>query len=139
MFKTTLQQLNAARRDKRPVVLETELRSGKQTLYFTDETTQGIVLTEKKHALVKQVLASDRCKVIETGDKEIFYQPFNPPLRMIIIGAVHIAKTLASLASLCNYQVILIDPRKAFADDTRSCPWPANSVKLRGRHFLANT
>ncbi len=119
MFKTTLQQLNGARRDKQPVLLATDLHSGKQALYFADGTTQGFALTEEQVALANQVLHSDRCKLIKTGDEEIFYQPFNPPLRMIIVGAVHIAKTLVPLASLCNYQVIVIDPRKAFADDAR--------------------
>ena len=44
---------------------------------------------------------------------------FNPPLRLIVIGAVHIAQALAPMASLAGYQVTVIDPRRAFATDSR--------------------
>ena len=44
---------------------------------------------------------------------------FNPPLRLIVIGAVHIAQALAPMASLAGYHVTVIDPRRAFATDSR--------------------
>ena len=43
----------------------------------------------------------------------------NPPLRMAVIGAVHIAQPLAEMARLTGYDVTLIDPREAFASETR--------------------
>jgi xanthine dehydrogenase accessory factor len=43
----------------------------------------------------------------------------NPPLRLIIVGAVHIAQTLAPMAALAGYAVTIIDPRRAFATDAR--------------------
>jgi xanthine dehydrogenase accessory factor len=48
-----------------------------------------------------------------------FLQVFNPPLRMAIIGAVHIAQSLAPMAALAGYAVTVIDPRRAFASDSR--------------------
>ena len=48
-----------------------------------------------------------------------FLQVFNPPLRLIVIGAVHIAQALAPMASLAGYQVTVVDPRRAFATDSR--------------------
>ncbi len=43
----------------------------------------------------------------------------NPPLRMVIIGAVHIAQPLVQMARLCGFDVALNDPREAFASEVR--------------------
>ncbi|MAM61227.1 XdhC family protein [Maritimibacter sp. UBA3975] len=43
----------------------------------------------------------------------------NPPLRMIIVGAVHIAQALVPMARLAGYDPLIIDPRGAFAQDHR--------------------
>ena len=48
-----------------------------------------------------------------------FLQVFNPPLRLMVIGAVHIAQALAPMASLAGYHVTVVDPRRAFATDSR--------------------
>jgi len=44
---------------------------------------------------------------------------YNPPLRMVIIGAVHIAQSLVQLARIAGYSVSLLDPRESFASATR--------------------
>ena len=43
----------------------------------------------------------------------------NPPLRMIIVGGVHIAQHLAPMARVCGYDVTLVDPRASFASPAR--------------------
>ncbi|THD84434.1 XdhC/CoxI family protein [Aliigemmobacter aestuarii] len=43
----------------------------------------------------------------------------NPPLRMIVVGAVHIAQALMPMARACGYDATLIDPREAFASPAR--------------------
>ena len=43
----------------------------------------------------------------------------NPPLRMVIVGAVHIAQPLVQLARLSGFDPVLVDPREAFASDRR--------------------
>ncbi|MFN3661701.1 XdhC family protein [Yoonia sp.] len=43
----------------------------------------------------------------------------NPPLRMIIVGAVHIAQPLVMMAHACGYAPLLIDPRGAFGSAAR--------------------
>jgi xanthine dehydrogenase accessory factor len=61
---------------------------------------------------------------------EWFLGAHNPPLRMAIVGAVHIAQALAPMARLAGYDVAIVDPREAFASpdrfpDTRLLPdWP---------------
>ncbi len=59
---------------------------------------------------------SDKSGMEETGE---FVALFNPPLRMLIVGAVHIAQALVPMARLAGYDPVLIDPRDAFASEER--------------------
>lgn len=43
----------------------------------------------------------------------------NPPLRMLVVGAVHIAQPLLMMARACGYDPVLIDPREAFGAQAR--------------------
>ncbi len=49
----------------------------------------------------------------------MFIQVFNPPPRLFIVGAVHIAQPLAPMAAVAGYAVTVIDPRQAFATPER--------------------
>jgi len=60
-------------------------------------------------------LAADRSGF----EGEWFLGVHNPPLRMAIVGAVHIAQALAPMARLAGYDVTVIDPREAFASEAR--------------------
>ena len=48
-----------------------------------------------------------------------FLAVFNPPLDLVIIGAVHVAQPLATMAALTGFGVRVIDPRAAFATAAR--------------------
>ena len=53
------------------------------------------------------------------GDAKIFVERFLPRRRMLVIGAVHIAQDLARIAKLAGFEVVVIDPRSAFATEDR--------------------
>ena len=53
------------------------------------------------------------------ADGQTFDCIHNPPLRLAIVGAVHIAQHLAPMARACGYAPIIIDPRSAFAAPER--------------------
>lgn len=59
----------------------------------------------------------DRSGVEDDG--RTFVAVHNPPLRMIIVGAVHIAQPLVAMARACGYVPTIIDPRPAFGSDAR--------------------
>lgn len=56
-------------------------------------------------------LRSDKAGVEEDGR---FVAPHNPPQRLIVVGAVHIAQPLVAMARLAGYDPTLIDPRATF-------------------------
>lgn len=43
----------------------------------------------------------------------------NPPLRMAVVGAVHIAQPLLQMALLTGFDPVLVDPRDAFSSEAR--------------------
>ncbi len=57
--------------------------------------------------------------LIETPRGAFFLEFWRPPLRLLVVGAVHIAQSLAPIATLAGYDVTVIDPRAAFADPQR--------------------
>ncbi len=64
----------------------------------------------------------DRFRLDRSGvepDGRTFVAIHNPPLRMIIVGAVHIAQPLVQMARACGYAPVLIDPRGAFGSEAR--------------------
>lgn len=52
-------------------------------------------------------------------DGDIFTAIHNPPLRLAIVGAVHIAQPLVQMARMAGYDVVLSDPRDSFASELR--------------------
>jgi xanthine dehydrogenase accessory factor len=132
MTPELLERLIAARRERRPVALVTWLDQRLQLLLPDDasDRTDAALLEA-----VDAAIASDVARVLESEAGEIFVHPFNPSLRMILVGAVHIAQSLASMAARCGYEVTVVDPRGAFATEarfpevSRSSAWPDDFMK----------
>ncbi len=53
------------------------------------------------------------------GQTALFVRSFLPPLRLLIVGAVHVAQDLAVISKRLGYDVTLIDPRDTWATDDR--------------------
>lgn len=49
----------------------------------------------------------------------VFVHTHEPPLRLILAGAVHVAQALIPMAQIVGFDVVLIDPRGAFATPDR--------------------
>lgn len=50
---------------------------------------------------------------------DVFTMAYHPRMRIVIIGAVHITKTLSPIAKMAGYDVFLVDPRESFASIDR--------------------
>jgi xanthine dehydrogenase accessory factor len=66
----------------------------------------------------KEAFTSDRSGFVES-DMSDFIWVSNPPLRLAVIGGVHIAQPLAEMARSLGVDMVLIDPREAFASPAR--------------------
>jgi len=114
MRKSVLDQLLRDRDAKRPVALVTNLQSGEGRLVYPDAPAEDDLALQSFSAL-----REDKARLIETPEGAFFINVYNPPLRMLITGAVHIAQPLAAMAALAGFDITIIDPRRAFATSER--------------------
>jgi xanthine dehydrogenase accessory factor len=82
-----------------------------------DSTIAGWDEPDRRAALA--AARAGKCILIETRGGAHFLEFWRPPPRLLIVGAVHIAQSLAPMARLAGYDVTVIDPRAAFADPER--------------------
>ena len=119
MKKEFLDSLIAAKNAKHSTVVITELDSGAQTLWIDGKSSGEIKINEILSEGIDRTLRRDKGETLDESGKRYFLQPFPPPKRMIVVGAVHIAQSLVPMAKLSGYDVTIIDPREAFASEAR--------------------
>ncbi len=102
-----LAAINAARLARKPVAVITHLKTGEQRLVHRSEAGAGSAL-EKAFLFDKSGIEGDQ-----------FIAIHNPPLRLVMIGAVLISQSITPIAQACGYDVTVIDPRGAFATGGR--------------------
>jgi xanthine dehydrogenase accessory factor len=129
MKSATLARLQAERAAKRAVVLLTRLSDGAQLLWPGDEMPDALVEASKA------ALGSEEAGNVALGDETWFIHPHNPPLRIIVVGAVHIAQAMAPMAAPLGFSMVVVDPRRAFASEERlpgvtlSTDWPDEAME----------
>ncbi len=130
MTPEVLAALAAAREGRRPVVLATRLPTGEQMLLPDEAASPALA------AAGEQALADDKTGTVKIDNGEWFLQVYNTPLRLIVVGAVHIAQALVPMISFIGYAVTVVDPRRSFATDDRfpnvavSGEWPDDAMDL---------
>ncbi len=100
-----LEDLVAARAGRQPIALE-----------VMPEGWQRSLIRPGAEAAVDARFRADKSGMEADGR---FIAIHNPPLRVIVVGAVHIAQALLQMARLCGYDPVLIDPRTAFGSAAR--------------------
>lgn len=100
-----LQGLVAARAARKPVVYEVN----------TDTWARRMLPRDPQDADLETRFRTDK----SARDGAVFRGVHNPPLRLVIVGAVHIAQPLVQMARLAGYDVALVDPRDSFASADR--------------------
>ncbi len=109
-----LEALNAERAARRAAVLVTDVASGEQRLVreaqAADDSLSDVVLER---------LRQGKSGLVETEGRQLFLTVQVPPVRAVVIGAVHISQALAPMARGLDLDVTVIDPRTAFATPER--------------------
>ena len=111
-----------------------EARSGRESLAYEVNINSGA------RRIVRDGYAN-RLRMDRSGfeeDGETFVAVHNPPLRLIVVGAVHIAQALVPMAQIAGYDPAVIDPRETFASEARfpgvtlRHDWPDEAVEELG-------
>ncbi len=119
-----------ARTRRQGLVLRTRLSDGRHELFGRDDKTVD--------PAIRRHLDSGESELQATPEGEVFLHAMVPPVRMLIIGATHIGQMLAQLVRLAGYEVVVIDPRTAFAAEARfpgirlDTEWPQDTIPKIG-------
>ncbi len=113
MTPETLAELNTARAAKRPVVLATRLPDGLQMLL------PALAASDALNAAALRALNRDENATREIEGENWFLHAYAPPVRLVIVGAVHIAQSLVPMAAHLGLSLIVVDPRGSFATEER--------------------
>jgi xanthine dehydrogenase accessory factor len=108
-----LGRLQAAQAAKRPVVLLTRLTDGTQRLWPEDAAPEALA------EAARAALRDDAAANLTVDGEPWFVHPHNAPLRLIVVGAVHIAQALVPMALATGFAVTVVDPRRAWATAER--------------------
>jgi len=109
-----LASLNAERAARRAAIVVTDTASGEERLVKGDE-----VAGDPLKDVLKERLRTGKSGMAETPQGRVFLTVHVPPPRLVITGAVHISQALAPIARVVGYDVIIVDPRTAFASPER--------------------
>jgi len=109
-----LEALNAERAGRRACVVVTEIDSGRQRLVKPDDVATDPLATQLSDAL-----RTGKSGMVVLGNEKVFLTVQVPLPRLVITGAVHISQFLAPMATMAGFDVIIIDPRTAFATPER--------------------
>lgn len=104
-----------ARAARRPAIMTTRLEDGSHQLLDPGDIDAQAPLAD----IMLQALSRGQSQIVDSAEGEIFLEVHSPALRLVIIGAVHIAQYLEPMAAAAGYAVTIIDPRQAFATPER--------------------
>jgi xanthine dehydrogenase accessory factor len=137
MKPATLSRIVAAQERRLALVVVTRLADGVQCVVDTAACEGELALASEQLVEARKLLASGRCTALASGDG-LFARAYVPAPRLLIVGAVHIAQALAPMAAAAGFEVIVIDPRGAFASGERfpgvqlSDEWPDEALARLG-------
>jgi xanthine dehydrogenase accessory factor len=137
-----LTALNDERSARRTAVLVTEIDSGQQRLVREED----VALDHLGHCL-QEHLTLRKSGLIEKDGRQYFLDVHVPPIKFLVIGAVHVSQALAPMAAGLDLNVTIIDPRSAFATPERfpgvelRAEWPDEAMPRIGldRHTAVLT
>jgi xanthine dehydrogenase accessory factor len=116
-----LDEVLEARSEARPVVLVTDLASGEATVVpggaphpLGAEIADALRLDQ-----ARTVDAEGRTGSASAEEPRLFLRPHNPPVRIAVVGAVHLAQALVPLIRAVGYEAVVIDPRDDFTTPGR--------------------
>jgi xanthine dehydrogenase accessory factor len=109
-----LSHLNAEQAARHATILVTDLASGEQRLVREDDMA-GDLLARELLACLQQ----GKSRLLEWNGRQFFLTVQAPPVKAVIIGAVHISQALAPMMRGVDLDVTIIDPRTAFATPER--------------------
>ena len=123
-----------------PAAVVTDLTDGAQCLLTAGGPQGDLLLTPEERAAILHRIDQDDSGPLpeENGLRPLFVDAHAPPLRLAVIGAVHVAQHLVPMAAAAGFDLLVIDPRGSFASEDRfpgiplSQDWPDEALTAWG-------
>lgn len=114
MDLSVLSTLNAERQARRATVLVTEIGSGSQRLVRQED-----IANDPLAETLERQLRMGKSGMVELEGVQHFLTVQAPHPRVVVTGAVHISQAMAPMAKTLDLDLVVIDPRTAFATPER--------------------
>ena len=111
----TLKAIIEKKKKKSEFAIITNLKTGESEIFEKEKPLSKEM--EVYSNQINELLKSKKNGVIENS--EIFVETYILPIKVIIVGAVHIAQYLVDFAKSLNFEISIIDPRGYFASEQR--------------------
>jgi xanthine dehydrogenase accessory factor len=122
-----LEFVSAGRLQRKATVVELPLGAGAPRAHSVNE--RAAIPVDAQDALDRGVSC-----IAARAEGDVFLHLITPSPRIVIVGATHIAQVLSSIARTIDYDVLVLDPRSAFASDVRFgdvaviTEWPSSGL-----------
>ena len=111
----TLKSIIEKKKNKSEFAIITNLKTGESEIFEKDKPLNKEM--EVYSNQINEFFKSKKNGVIENS--EIFVETYILPIKVIVVGAVHIAQYLVDFAKSLNFEIFIIDPRGYFASEQR--------------------
>ena len=111
----TLKSIIEKKKNKSEFAIITNLKTGESEIFEKDKPLSKEM--EVYSNQINEFFKSKKNGVIENS--EIFVETYILPIKVIVVGAVHIAQYLVDYAKSLNFEISIIDPRGYFASEQR--------------------
>ena len=115
MKHSQLKEIIKKKASKTEFAIVTNLENGLSEIYEPGKSLSKEFENHKEQ--IENFFKLKKNGVIE--NTEIFVETYIRPIKVIIVGAVHIAQYLVDFAKSLNFEILIIDPRGYFASEQR--------------------
>ncbi|NRB49157.1 MAG: XdhC family protein [Saprospiraceae bacterium] len=134
------QQLSTCLQQNEPCILLSRLVDGEgfHAVVLPDGTVAGQAISNPLKEEAKRAYRERKHQIVEEGEDKYFAQVFPRKPQMLIIGAAHITADLVRLASIYDFETIVIDPRGVFSEKTQFTHPPDQILSAYPAEVLPN-
>ena len=115
MKQEILKNIIELKKQKKEFAIVTNLENGNSTILQNDNDLDNEFIDHKDQ--IMNFYKSKNNGVIDGTN--IFVESYVRPIKVVIVGAVHIAQYLVDFAKSLNFEISIIDPRGYFASEKR--------------------
>ncbi len=139
--RASVDEILASTAARRAAVVAMDLRTGvSRVLPLLPDQPAGVEVdvAEALLAEAREAVRRGESRRVEGPDGPLLLRTYVPAVQLIVVGAVHIAQALAVMAAQLGFQVIVVDPRRAFATAARfpgvalRTEWPEEALAAIG-------